>query len=25
VHDDPFSWELAENCAFASRFAYASE
>ncbi len=25
VNDDPFSWELAENCAFASRFAYASE
>jgi hypothetical protein len=25
VEDDPFSWELAENCAFASRFAYASE
>lgn len=25
VHDEPFSWELAENCAFASRFAYASE
>ena len=25
VHDDPFSWELAENCAFTSRFAYASE
>ena len=25
VHDDPFSWELTENCAFASRFAYASE
>jgi hypothetical protein len=24
VHDDPFSWELAENCSFASRFAYAS-
>jgi hypothetical protein len=25
VHDEPFSWELVENCAFASRFAYASE
>jgi len=25
VKDDPFDWELAENCAFASRFAYASE
>jgi hypothetical protein len=25
VHDDPFSWELAENCAFTSRFAYASD
>jgi hypothetical protein len=25
VHDAPFSWELTENCAFASRFAYASE
>jgi hypothetical protein len=25
VNDDPLSWELAENCAFASRFAYASE
>jgi hypothetical protein len=25
VQDDPFSWELKENCAFASRFAYASE
>jgi hypothetical protein len=25
VHDEPFSWELTENCAFASRFAYASE
>jgi hypothetical protein len=25
VHDDPLSWELTENCAFASRFAYASE
>jgi hypothetical protein len=24
VRDDPFSWELTENCAFASRFAYAS-
>jgi hypothetical protein len=24
VDDDPFDWELAENCAFASRFAYAS-
>jgi hypothetical protein len=25
VTDDPFAYELAENCAFASRFAYASE
>jgi hypothetical protein len=25
VHDDPFGYELSENCAFASRFAYASE
>jgi hypothetical protein len=25
VQDEPFSWELTENCAFASRFAYASE
>jgi hypothetical protein len=25
VRDDPLSWELTENCAFASRFAYASE
>ena len=25
VQDDPFSWELTENCAFASRFAYVSE
>jgi len=25
VHDDPFSWDLTENCAFASRFTYASE
>jgi hypothetical protein len=25
VQDNPFSWELTENCAFASRFAYASE
>jgi len=25
VQDDPFSWELTENCAFASRFAYASD
>ncbi len=25
VKDDPFAYELAENCAFASRFAYASE
>ena len=25
VSDDPLSWELSENCAFASRFAYASE
>jgi hypothetical protein len=24
VSDDPFDWELAGNCAFASRFAYAS-
>ena len=25
VHDDPFAWELRDNCAFASRFDYASE
>jgi len=25
VSDDPFTWELSGNCAFASRFAYASE
>jgi hypothetical protein len=25
VHDDPLDWALTENCAFASRFAYASE
>jgi hypothetical protein len=25
VDDEPFSWELSGNCAFASRFAYASE
>jgi hypothetical protein len=25
VHDDPFSWDISENCAFASRFSYASE
>jgi hypothetical protein len=25
VDDDPFAWELRDNCAFASRFAYASE
>ena len=25
VYDDPFSWELTENCAFTSRFAYASD
>ena len=25
VHDDPLSWELAEHCAFTSRFAYASD
>jgi hypothetical protein len=25
VRDDPFTWELRDNCAFASRFAYASE
>jgi hypothetical protein len=25
VSDDPFEWELSGNCAFASRFAYASE
>jgi hypothetical protein len=25
VHDEPFSWEVTENCAFTSRFAYASE
>ncbi|HWJ45994.1 MAG TPA: DUF1326 domain-containing protein [Gaiellaceae bacterium] len=24
VDDDPFAWELSGNCAFASRFAYAS-
>src|SRR5262249_13894124 len=24
VHDEPFDWELSGNCAFASRFAYAS-
>jgi hypothetical protein len=24
VSDDPFGWELSDNCAFASRFAYAS-
>jgi hypothetical protein len=24
VHDEPFDYELSENCAFASRFAYAS-
>lgn len=24
VSDDPFAWELSGNCAFASRFAYAS-
>jgi hypothetical protein len=24
IDDDPFRWELTENCAFASRFAYAS-
>jgi hypothetical protein len=24
VHDEPFDWELSANCAFASRFAYAS-
>lgn len=25
VRDDPFEWELTENCAFACRFAYASD
>jgi hypothetical protein len=25
VDDDPFAWELTDNCAFASRFDYASE
>jgi len=25
VRDDPFAWELTGSCAFASRFAYASE
>jgi hypothetical protein len=25
VADDPFEWTLAENCAFASRFAYSSK
>jgi hypothetical protein len=25
VHDDLFNWDLTENCAFASRFSYASE
>jgi hypothetical protein len=25
VKDDPFAWELSGNCAYASRFAYASE
>jgi hypothetical protein len=25
VSDDPFAWELNDNCAFASRFAYASQ
>lgn len=25
VRDEPFEWELADNCAFASRFAYASD
>jgi hypothetical protein len=25
VSDEPFEWELSENCAFASTFAYASE
>ena len=25
VDDDPFAWELSDNCAFASTFAYASE
>jgi hypothetical protein len=25
VHDDPLDWELTGNCAFASRFDYASE
>jgi hypothetical protein len=25
VRDDPFTWELSDNCAFASRFTYASD
>jgi hypothetical protein len=25
VHDEPFDYELAENCAYTSRFAYTSE
>ena len=25
VSDEPFAYELSDNCAFASRFAYASE
>jgi len=25
VHDDPFGWDVTENCAFASRFSYASQ
>ena len=25
VNDDPLTWELTQNCAYASRFAYASE
>jgi hypothetical protein len=25
VSDNPFAWQLTDNCAFASRFAYASE
>jgi hypothetical protein len=25
VHDEPFDYELAENCAYASRFAYSSQ
>jgi hypothetical protein len=25
VRDDPFEWELTDNCAFACRFAYASD